>query len=137
MMPFFIFLDWKGWFRSDPLEEIVGLDTSYHGGCILGSSDAQPEYISAYKQRKEERRASRGGSGPFTSRSPMETALELMDEEEHNYGDTDPAKSDDDYEDSDDEEAASVEQEDDERCGSLASFWHERHASTILTNSVN
>lgn len=35
MLPFFVWLDWKGWFRSDPLEEIVGLDTSYHGGSIL------------------------------------------------------------------------------------------------------
>jgi Amt family ammonium transporter len=112
MMPFFIFLDWKGWFRSDPLEEIVGLDTSYHGGCILGDSDVQPEYISAYKQRKEERRVSRGStgsSGPFMSRSPIETALEIMDEEEHNYGDTDPAKSDDE-EDSVDEEVVVNEQ---------------------------
>lgn len=115
MMPFFIFLDWKGWFRSDPLEEIVGLDTSYHGGCILGDSDVQPEYISAYKQRKEERRASRAGSsGPFSS--PIETALAIM-EEEHNYADTDPTKNEDD-EDSDDEEAAGqdalVEQEADQ-----------------------
>jgi len=43
MFPFFIWLDFKGWFRSDPLDEIVGLDTSYHGGCVLGhvSYDAQ------------------------------------------------------------------------------------------------
>ena len=56
MMPFFIWLDWMGWFRADPLEEIVGLDTSYHGGVILTDSDARPEYISAYRQRREEKR---------------------------------------------------------------------------------
>lgn len=39
MMPFFIWLDWKGWFRSDPLEELVGLDTSYHGGLMLTTGD--------------------------------------------------------------------------------------------------
>lgn len=32
MAPFFYFLNLMGWFRSDPLEEIVGLDRSYHGG---------------------------------------------------------------------------------------------------------
>lgn len=44
MLPFFIWLDWKGWLRSDPLEELVGLDISYHGGCVLGS-EVHPEYI--------------------------------------------------------------------------------------------
>lgn len=59
MLPFFIWLDWRGWFRSDPLEEIVGLDTSYHGGLALLANNAGedavcPEYISAYtKQRSE------------------------------------------------------------------------------------
>lgn len=115
MMPFFIFLDWKGWFRSDPLEEIVGLDTSYHGGCILGDSDVQPEYISAYKQRRAKKRASRGSVNSITyTDSPIETALRLMDEEEHNYGGTDPARSSDDNDeddDDDDEEAVPFEDE--------------------------
>ena len=44
MLPFFVWLDWKGWFRSDPLEELVGLDVSYHGGCVL-RSEVQPEFI--------------------------------------------------------------------------------------------
>ena len=66
MMPFFIWLDWRGWFRSDPLEELVGLDTSYHGGLILSSGDdsVNPEYISQFrKQRndlKNRRRLSHG-----------------------------------------------------------------------------
>lgn len=55
MFPFFIWLDWRGWFRSDPLEEIVGLDTSYHGGlALLSNEEVNPEYISAYKKRKQE-----------------------------------------------------------------------------------
>jgi Ammonium Transporter Family len=58
MVPFFVFLDLMGWFRSDPLEEIVGLDTTYHGGlALLTDQDVNPEYISAYKQRIEERKA--------------------------------------------------------------------------------
>ena len=45
-------------FRSDPLEEIVGLDTSYHGGLILGADEGvNPEYITEFrKQRNELRR---------------------------------------------------------------------------------
>lgn len=56
MLPFFIWLDWKGWFRSDPLEELVGLDTSYHGGLALlnrGEDRVNPEYITALKERRD------------------------------------------------------------------------------------
>jgi ammonium transporter, Amt family len=62
MLPFFIWLDWKGWLRSDPLEEIVGLDLSYHGGLPLvshGEHDdgVSAEYLSQYRKKKEERRS--------------------------------------------------------------------------------
>jgi Ammonium Transporter Family len=68
MLPFFIWLDWKGWFRSDPLEELVGLDLSYHGGfpLLLANSShgrhpddengVNPEYITAYRRKREESR---------------------------------------------------------------------------------
>ncbi len=58
MMPFFVWLDWKGWFRSDPLEEIVGLDTSYHGGLILtgGDDSVNPEYITQFRKQRSEMR---------------------------------------------------------------------------------
>jgi Amt family ammonium transporter len=58
MMPFFVWLDWRGWFRSDPLEEIVGLDTSYHGGLILTSGDeaVNPEYITQFRKQRSEMR---------------------------------------------------------------------------------
>jgi len=80
MMPFFIWLDWKGWFRSDPLEEIVGLDTSYHGGLILagGEDTVNPEYITEFRKQRSEmrnRRASRSG--------------QFAIEEENNFGDGD------------------------------------------------
>lgn len=32
MVPFFIWLNYMGWFRVESAEEIVGLDISYHGG---------------------------------------------------------------------------------------------------------
>lgn len=87
MFPFFIWLDMKGWFRSDPLDEIIGLDTSYHGGCMLGSVNDKigPETISAMDKsdkgnREQDRRNRMNG----------ETSHELDDieEEESNYFDT-------------------------------------------------
>lgn len=32
MVPFFLGLNYLGWFRSDGLEEVIGLDVRYHGG---------------------------------------------------------------------------------------------------------
>ena len=58
MLPFFVWLDWKGWLRSDPLEELVGLDTSYHGGLALLTThvdaEVKEEHITAYKNRQIE-----------------------------------------------------------------------------------
>jgi hypothetical protein len=58
MVPFFLWLDWKGWFRSAAMEEIVGLDLSFHGGLALLASNGEevirPEYITAFRKRKEE-----------------------------------------------------------------------------------
>jgi Amt family ammonium transporter len=82
MLPFFIWLDWQGWFRSDPLEEIVGLDTSYHGGLILafGEDQVNPEYISQFrKQRNELRHRRRATQG-----LPLEMA---NDDSSNHYGD--------------------------------------------------
>ena len=73
MMPFFVWLDWKGWFRSDPLEEIVGLDTTYHGGLILMSGDdsVNPEYVSQFKKQRCELRQRRA-SKSIPSENPDE-----------------------------------------------------------------
>jgi Amt family ammonium transporter len=61
MFPFFLWLDHRGWFRADALDEIVGLDLSYHGRNIELQDMEGPNRaaIVAYKQRKEERRQSR------------------------------------------------------------------------------
>lgn len=83
MFPFFIWLDMKGWFRSDPLDEIVGLDTSYHGGLMLGSNreNVGPDYISAMEQKQEERKEQR-------RRVDRSTDLEEIEEEGMGYFDT-------------------------------------------------
>ena len=88
MMPFFIWLDWRGWFRSDPLEEIVGLDTSYHGGLILGGDeDVNPEYISQYNDKKKELRRRRAGGASSATTEGMKSEYDQDDEEDQNPDD--------------------------------------------------
>ncbi len=58
MLPFFFALNYLGWFRSDPLEEIIGLDVSYHGAEALRSADDDDQYREflerkALKKRKK------------------------------------------------------------------------------------
>jgi Amt family ammonium transporter len=68
MMPFFVWLNYKGWLRSDSLEELVGLDISYHGGgSATTGGDVKKEYVEAYKRHKGgSRQSSTGDSDPET-----------------------------------------------------------------------
>lgn len=53
MMPFFIWLNYKGWLRADSLEELVGLDISYHGGSTGGTGgEVKKEYVDAYRKHR-------------------------------------------------------------------------------------
>lgn len=53
MLPFFVWLNYKGWLRSDSLEELVGLDISYHGGEGGGpEGGVKKEYVDAYRRHK-------------------------------------------------------------------------------------
>lgn len=54
MLPFFLLLNYMGWFRADSLEELVGLDISYHGGSALNtdSNERQYEYVEAFRRRQ-------------------------------------------------------------------------------------
>jgi len=53
MFPFFIWLNYRGWLRADSLEELVGLDVSYHGRSTHGDhGDIKKEYIEAYNRYK-------------------------------------------------------------------------------------
>lgn len=53
MFPFFIWLNYRGWLRADSLEELVGLDVSYHGRSTHGDNgDIKKEYIEAYNRYK-------------------------------------------------------------------------------------
>lgn len=60
MMPFFIWLNYKGWLRADSLDELVGLDISYHGRSVDESDgDIKVEYIEAFKKHRGSLRARR------------------------------------------------------------------------------
>jgi hypothetical protein len=59
MFPFFILLNYMGWFRADSLEELVGLDISYHGGSVLGNDEVKLEYVEAFNRRRDSRRNNR------------------------------------------------------------------------------
>jgi len=62
MFPFFIWLNYKGWFRADSLEELVGLDISYHGSMDFKEGGVKKEFVEAYKRHKgniRERRSNR------------------------------------------------------------------------------
>lgn len=52
MMPFFIWLNYKGWLRADSLEELVGLDISYHGGADVKDGSVKKEYVEAFRRHK-------------------------------------------------------------------------------------
>jgi ammonium transporter, Amt family len=87
MLPFFIVLDMMGWLRSDPLDEIIGLDTSYHGGCMLGTRNEKvgPEHIAAMQKRKKDKKSRRRqhlGVGDASGE------LEDIEEEDSHYFDT-------------------------------------------------
>jgi len=57
MLPFFFSLNYMGLFRSDALEEIVGLDVSYHGYAprSLGDQEVSAERVSEYLARSGRR----------------------------------------------------------------------------------
>lgn len=52
MFPFFIWLNYRGWLRSDSLEELVGLDISYHGNDNEFNTEVKKEFVDAYKRHK-------------------------------------------------------------------------------------
>lgn len=64
MGPFFVWLNYMGWFRADSLEEIVGLDLSYHGGVHAGDfEEVTPAQLKAFKDKKGNLRRRRVGGG--------------------------------------------------------------------------
>mmetsp|Transcript_5802 Transcript_5802/g.12640 ORF Transcript_5802/g.12640 Transcript_5802/m.12640 type:complete len:564 (+) Transcript_5802:424-2115(+) len=53
MLPFFSLLNFLGWLRADPLNELVGLDLSYHGGSYRRRGDSlSSEHLEAFRRRQ-------------------------------------------------------------------------------------
>jgi len=58
MYPFFSWLDYRGWFRADALDEIVGLDVSYHKSSagfldqLVAANEVDASAVEAYRARK-------------------------------------------------------------------------------------
>jgi len=63
--------------QADALDEVVGLDVSYHGGVILKDSDVQPEYISAFNARRDKRRSQRSNASGEPSDDMFKPGAEL------------------------------------------------------------
>ena len=61
MFPFFVILNYFGMLRADSLEEIVGLDVSYHGWTPAVVDDVSQRDLDAYRQRLISNRSSRHG----------------------------------------------------------------------------
>lgn len=59
MFPFFVTLNYMGWFRADSLEEIVGLDVSYHGW-NPNLADVPQDALDAYDIKRSERLSKHG-----------------------------------------------------------------------------
>lgn len=59
MLPFFLWLNFMGWFRSGSIQELVGLDITYNLDGGVGTPDAnneedvREEYLDAYQRYRE------------------------------------------------------------------------------------
>lgn len=58
MTPFFLWLNYMGWLRSDSLEELVGLDMSYHSSAMVISpdDDIDEKALAELEERKQKKR---------------------------------------------------------------------------------
>lgn len=76
MLPFFVWLNFMGWFRSESVQELVGLDISYGGvgaaqGLLHadeGDDGVKEEYLDAYekyRQNMREKRANEPRADPL------------------------------------------------------------------------
>jgi Amt family ammonium transporter len=76
----FKWLDWKGWLRADSLEEIVGLDTSYHNGAklhdLVCDEQVDPELYDVFRKQRDDmasrRRSSRENRIDDATKEPTE-----------------------------------------------------------------
>jgi len=88
MLPFFIILNYLGWFRADALEEIVGLDVSYHGGSYQSAEAVKEEHLEAFNKRKKDmlRRRTSGDGNKRSNHSMHSDNFDEDGDEEGGFG---------------------------------------------------
>ena len=66
MLPFFLWLNFMGWFRCESVQELVGLDIAYNadsGGIgevkVVDDEDVKDEYLDAYQRYRQNMRTTR------------------------------------------------------------------------------
>ncbi|CAB9515769.1 Ammonium transporter 1 member [Seminavis robusta] len=71
MLPFFLWLNFMGWFRCESVQELVGLDIAYnlgashHGDAFKGEDeDVKEEYLDAYERYRQTMRDGRAEPKP-------------------------------------------------------------------------
>lgn len=74
MLPFFLWLNFMGWFRSGSIQELVGLDVTYNldgGTGALGVEDREDNdeaaYLDAYERYKQNMKKQRAGGDTGTN----------------------------------------------------------------------
>jgi ammonium transporter, Amt family len=60
MLPFFLWLNFMGWFRCESVQELVGLDIAYNGTNVVAEmkptgndGDVKEEYLDAYERYRQ------------------------------------------------------------------------------------
>ena len=84
--PFFIILNYLGWFRADALEEIVGLDISYHGGSYQSAEAVKDEHLAAFNKRKKDMLRRRSSGDKRSSHSRRADTFDQDGDEEGGFG---------------------------------------------------
>jgi hypothetical protein len=63
MLPFFLWLNFMGWFRCESVQELVGLDITYNAGSggigevkAVDDEDVKEEYLDAYQRYRQNMR---------------------------------------------------------------------------------
>ena len=76
MFPFFCILNYFGWFRSDLLNEIAGLDASYHGARHVDVDAVDMELVAQLSSRRKNsrNRFSQSSAEPHLSTSNLDAS---------------------------------------------------------------
>jgi Amt family ammonium transporter len=70
MLPFFLWLNFMGWFRIESVQELVGLDIAYNAGAggegkLTGDDDdVKEEYMDAYQRYRQNTQNNRSKGSP-------------------------------------------------------------------------